>query len=147
MVSGNLLARFTASLVDAFNKNVPLEILEIPADFTKFRSALGEQIYGPSGYYIPREDKVAFQETQIQNFCFYNAPAVAVAIDRSLSAADILSVGIYIQTQVLQEFVRKGASATPPGQICLFVAADNHVIHRAERTTCCTESDPRLPQN
>jgi len=102
ITSGQTLKRLSEKLVQAFKDGEPLQIADLPESFHKYRTELGKHVYGPDGYNIPRGDKDAQMAVNLQNFRFYNAPFVAVVcIPKALSHADVLSVGMYLQTLIL----------------------------------------------
>ena len=77
--------------------NVPA----LPEHFKHFRQDLGIQVYGV-GMGIPREDKEARRLAVLRNWEFFGAPVVAMlCIDKELGPADMVGVGMYLQTLVL----------------------------------------------
>jgi nitroreductase len=66
-----------------------------------FRSELGAQVYGV-GMGIASTDKEARRAAVLRNWEFFGAPVVGiVCIDKELGPADVLGVGMYLQTLVL----------------------------------------------
>lgn len=102
IASGPVLRRLSDRLVGAFESGEPLQLPDLPESFHQYRTELGKHVYGPNGYNISRDDKEGQIATLLQNFRFYNAPFVAVvSIPKSLNSADVLSVGLYLQTLIL----------------------------------------------
>lgn len=74
----------------------------IPAEFKQYRSDVGHALYGPSGYNIPHSDREGTAKARMRNYRFFDAPmVVTIGIPENLAQADILSVGLYVQTLVL----------------------------------------------
>jgi nitroreductase len=102
IASGDALRRLTGKLTTAFANGEPLQVPSLPESFHKYRTELGKHVYGPNGYNIGRDHKAGQMASLMQNFRFYNAPYVAViCIPKTLNSADVLSVGIYLQTLIL----------------------------------------------
>lgn len=103
VVSGAHLEGLKASMHRAFDEKLPMSLPPNLEDFARYRSLFEEQLYfSPEGFNIPRGDTALYTQTLKQNFDFYNAPTVfIVTISKMLSPADVLSVGIYLQTLVL----------------------------------------------
>lgn len=119
IASGAKLRQLSTKLVEAFQAGLPLQIPDLPEAFHKYRSDLGKHVYGPNGYNISREDKAGQIAALLENFRFYNAEYVAVVcVPKSLSHADVLSVGIYVQTLILlltEKGIGTQASVAPTG--------------------------------
>lgn len=74
----------------------------LPEKFNHFRSELGRELYGPSGYAIDRSNKEGYWQAILRNYEFFGAPVIAVITqDPPLSTADARSVGMYLRTSVL----------------------------------------------
>jgi nitroreductase len=77
--------------------NVP----SLPEHFAHFRKELGAQVYGV-GMGIASDDKEGRRAAVLRNWEFFGAPVVGiVCIDKELGPADVLGVGMYLQTLVL----------------------------------------------
>jgi hypothetical protein len=64
------------------------------------REALGAEVYGSMG--IDRGDAEGRREAVLRNYEFFGAPVVGiVCIHTELGPADVLSVGMYLQTLLL----------------------------------------------
>jgi nitroreductase len=93
--TGKTLIRLKASLVNAFNSHVPLQIPQVPKKYLHLRK------YGPPGDNVACEDRQA-RSKMIENLNNYGAPCVAItSIENTLSTADIVSVGMYLQTLII----------------------------------------------
>ena len=102
LVSGAALRRLSSALTSAFRSGAELQLPAIPAPYQHYRTTLGQHVYGPEGYNIPRGDTAAHMEAVARNFNFYNAPLIGVVtVDAELSDADVLSVGAWLQTLML----------------------------------------------
>lgn len=103
IVQGAALQRLSNALTHAVRDlKQPSQVPPIPDAYKQYRSELGHDLYGERGYNIPRGEKDAMQAAQLRNYRFFDAPVGAViAIEKGLSPADILSVGLYLQTFIL----------------------------------------------
>src|SRR5271170_1629389 len=92
--------RLKEALLAVARENAP-QVPALPEHFSHFRKELGAQVYGV-GMGIPSTDKEARRAAVLRNWEFFGAPAVGiVCIDKELGSADILAVGMYLQTLVL----------------------------------------------
>jgi nitroreductase len=81
-------------------KSRPPNIPPLPESFKHFRSDLGAQVYGAMG--IAREDKAGHTAAVLRNWEFFRAPLAAiVCMHKDLGHADVLSVGMFLQTLLL----------------------------------------------
>ncbi|HEY9604402.1 MAG TPA: nitroreductase [Allocoleopsis sp.] len=81
-------------------KQQPPNISPLPESFQHYRQELGAQVYGAMG--IARGDKANRERAVLRNYEFFGAPAIGiVCMHQDLGVADILSVGMYLQTLVL----------------------------------------------
>lgn len=82
-------------------KRVAPVVPPLPEEFKHFRQELGAMVYGSMG--IKREDKEGRAAAVLRNWEFFGAPVVAfVCIHRDLGRADSMSVGMYLQTLLLE---------------------------------------------
>jgi len=101
LVSGAALDRLKSALVAAAASGADPAIPPLPEKFKPLRSELGSQVYGV-GLSIPRGDAASRRAAVLRNFDFFGAPLAAlVCMDRELSIADSMSVGMYLQTFLL----------------------------------------------
>jgi nitroreductase len=92
--------RLKEALLAVARENAP-NVPALPEHFTHFRSELGALVYGV-GMGIPSGDKEARRAAVLRNWEFFGAPVVGiVCIDKELGFADVLGVGMYLQTLVL----------------------------------------------
>ena len=92
--------RLKEALLEVAREKAP-HVPELPEHFSHFRKELGAQVYGV-GMGIPSDDKEARRAAVLRNWEFFGAPVVGfVCIDKELGPADILGVGMYLQTLVL----------------------------------------------
>jgi nitroreductase len=92
--------RLKEALMDVAREEAP-HVPPLPEHFTHFRKELGAQVYGV-GMGIASGDKEARRAAVLRNWEFFGAPVVGfVCIDKELGSADILGVGMYLQTLVL----------------------------------------------
>jgi nitroreductase len=92
--------RLRDSLLEVAREGTP-NVPPLPEHFRHCRQELGAQVYG-EGMGIPREDKEGRRAAVLRNWEFFGAPVVGiVCIDKELGYADILGVGMYLQTLVL----------------------------------------------
>ncbi len=100
IVSGAAHERLRVALLEEAHKGSP-NIPPLPERFKHFRSKLGAYVYG-EGMGIAREAIEERKAAVIRNWEFFGAPLVAiVCIDKELGNADILGVGMYLQTLIL----------------------------------------------
>ena len=93
--TGKTLIGLKASLVNAFNSHVPLQIPQVPKKYLHIHN------HQPPGYNVACEDRQA-RSKMIETLNNYGAPCVAIAsIENTLSTADIVSVGMYLQTLII----------------------------------------------
>jgi nitroreductase len=93
--TGKTLIGLKASLVNAFNSHVPLQIPQVPRKYLHIHN------HQPPGDNVACEDRQA-RSKMIENLNNYGAPCVAIAsIENTLSTADIVSVGMYLQTLII----------------------------------------------
>ncbi|MCJ1309515.1 hypothetical protein MMC25_003175 [Agyrium rufum] len=93
--------RLVSSLLAAARSDAEPAIPPLPAAFDHYRSAVGAKMYG-QGMGIARDDPVGQRAAVLRNWEFFGAPVAAiVCIDRALGGADVLSVGLYLQTLML----------------------------------------------
>src|SRR5271170_5472042 len=92
--------RLKEALLEVARETAP-HVPPLPEHFSHFRKELGAQVYGV-GMGIPSTDKEARRAAVLRNWEFFGAPAVGiVCIDKELGPADVLGVGMYLQTLVL----------------------------------------------
>lgn len=119
IATGAALSRLRTALVSNFDRGAALELTDLPSSHHHYRQQLGREVYGPDGYNIPHTDNDRRMKSIRHNFEFYDAPMVAViGIDAALNDADILSVGMYLQTLVLvltERGLSTGVSAATVG--------------------------------
>ena len=100
-VSGNALTSLKTALVAAADSD-PSRILQLPEAFSHYRSSLGHKLYGQA-MGIGRDDIAARTAAVLRNFEFVGAPMAGIIyIDKALYDVDLLSVGIWLQTLVLE---------------------------------------------
>ncbi|KAF9078352.1 nitroreductase [Rhodocollybia butyracea] len=101
ILSGPTADRLKKALVAEASAGAVPRIPPLPDAFKHFRSELGKKIYG-EGLGIPRDDFESRRAAVLRNFDFFGAPmAVIVCMDNTLSQADAMSVGMYLQTFLL----------------------------------------------
>ncbi|KAK4214176.1 Nitroreductase-like protein [Rhypophila decipiens] len=101
VVTGSALDRLKDELVTASSAGVAPAIPPLPPAFQHFRSELGQQVYG-EGWGVARGDAEGRRAAVLRNFEFFGAPVgVLACIDRSLTKADVVSLGMYLQTFLL----------------------------------------------
>lgn len=119
IATGAALSRLRTALVANFDRGAALELADLPQSHHHYRQQLGKEIYGPDGYDIPHTDSAGRMKSIRHNFEFYDAPMVAfIGIDAALNDADILSVGMYLQTLILlltERGLSTGVSAATAG--------------------------------
>ncbi|PVH98120.1 Nitroreductase [Periconia macrospinosa] len=119
IASGAALKRLSEKLTTAFRNGVPSTNPLIPDKFHKYQSELGAIVYGPDGWNITRDDKKGQIDALAGNFRFYDAPyAAIISFPKSLGPADLMSVGLYVQTLVLlltERGVATALIASPTG--------------------------------
>jgi nitroreductase len=92
--------RLKEALLEVARENAP-NVPPLPEHFAHFRKELGAQVYGV-GMGIPSTDKEARRAAVLRNWEFFGAPVVGiVCIDKELGYADVLGVGMYLQTLLL----------------------------------------------
>ncbi|PYH87880.1 hypothetical protein BO71DRAFT_404296 [Aspergillus ellipticus CBS 707.79] len=83
-------------------KSHPSPIHTIPEPFTHYRSTLGKKVYAKA-LDILTTDLAARQAAQLRNVEFLGVPlARIICIDRAMYKVDLLSVGMWLQTLVLE---------------------------------------------
>ena len=101
VVTGSALDRLKDALVTVSSAGVAPAIPPLPPAFQHFRSELGRQVYG-DGWGVPRGDTEGRRAAVLRNFEFFGAPVgVLACIDQSLTKADVVSLGMYLQTFLL----------------------------------------------
>ncbi|GAB1193892.1 hypothetical protein APSETT444_003127 [Aspergillus pseudonomiae] len=99
--SGDALTSLKRALVAAADSD-PSHILQLPEAFSHYRSSLGHKHYGQA-MGIGRDDIAARTAAILRNFEFFGAPMAGIIyIDKALYDVDLLSVGIWLQTLVLE---------------------------------------------
>ncbi len=94
LVSGAALDQLKSALVAAAGSGSEPNIPPLPRRFAGLRSELGRDVYGV-GVGIGRDDVLARKAAVLRNFDFFGAPVAAiVCMDRSLSSADAVAVGV-----------------------------------------------------
>ncbi|KAK4167850.1 Nitroreductase-like protein [Cladorrhinum sp. PSN259] len=101
VVTGHALDGLKSALLTASSAGVAPAIPPLPPAFQHFRSELGRQVYG-DGWGVQREDVEGRRKAVLRNFEFFGAPVgVLACIDQSLTKADVVSLGMYLQTFLL----------------------------------------------
>ena len=119
-LSGNKLDTLKAALLEAAQNGKP-QIPPIPEDFRHYRSELGRELFGKA-MGIARDDMPSRRAAELRNFYFFGAPLVGIIyMDRSLSHADSLSVGMWLQTLIL-ELTEKGLDTCVEGSVAGYPA-------------------------
>jgi nitroreductase len=99
VVTGAALTRLTAALLSAVSAGIPPTTEPLKESYVPYRSALGKLLYGPQGYDVPREDTERLTKLRLRNYTFFDAPcAVVVYMEKGMAQADVLSVGIWVQS-------------------------------------------------
>jgi nitroreductase/heme-degrading monooxygenase HmoA len=94
--------RLKDALLEAASHEAP-HIPPLPKAFEHYRWELGAEVYGSMGITLKDEDKPRHRAAVMRNFEFFGAPLVAVVcMHHDLGPADALSVGMYLQTLVLE---------------------------------------------
>lgn len=102
VISGPNLNRPREVMMETVVGGTKSQVPPIPDQFKHYRSDIGHALYGPEGYNISRDDPEGTRKAQLRNYRVFDAPVVAViGIPDGLAKADILSVGLYVQTLVL----------------------------------------------
>lgn len=101
VLTGGALARLKAELtLQATSGDTP-KIPPLPAWASKSRSQLGRLVYG-EGMGLARDDLKGRRAAVLRNFEFFGAPvAMVVCVPADLGPADVLSVGMHLQSLVL----------------------------------------------
>src|ERR1700679_899470 len=100
IATGPVRDRLKEALLEVAREKAP-HVPELPEHFKHFRSELGAQVYGV-GMGIPSTDKEARRAAVLRNWEFFGAPVVGiVCIDKELGPADMMGVGMYVQTLLL----------------------------------------------
>ncbi|KAI9648466.1 hypothetical protein NHQ30_003100 [Ciborinia camelliae] len=100
LLTGEPLENLRTKLFAVASESTP-NIPPLPAEYTHYRSELGQQIYG-EGMGIPRSDAKARNAAVLRNYQFFDAPVGAiVCIDKRLTNADRMSVGMWLQSWLL----------------------------------------------
>ncbi|KIK53367.1 hypothetical protein GYMLUDRAFT_49369 [Collybiopsis luxurians FD-317 M1] len=102
LLSGAAADRLKTALVAEASSGAEPLIPPLPDDCKHFRSELGKQVYGEGGLGIARDDIEGRRAAVLRNFDFFGAPTAAiVCMNNTLSKADAVSVGMYLQTFLL----------------------------------------------
>lgn len=149
VVSGAARERLVAAMLEDVAANPP-QMPPIPDEFAYLRAQTGDQLYGAMG--IDRADTQSRYAAMLRNWEFFKAPmAGVVCIHQDLHPADILGVGMFLQTLMLALTARGGG-----GHLC--AGRNRHVSGcRTCRTRHCPRADdsvrlgdwlprPRLPR-
>ncbi|ESZ94953.1 hypothetical protein SBOR_4677 [Sclerotinia borealis F-4128] len=100
LLTGEPLENLRTKLFAAASQSTP-NIPPLPTEYTHYRSELGLQVYG-EGMGIPRSDLKARNAAVLRNYRFFDAPVGAiVCIDKCLTNADRVSVGMWLQSWLL----------------------------------------------
>jgi nitroreductase len=100
IAAGTVRDRLKEALMALARETEP-NVPSLPEHYKHFRKELGIQVYGV-GMGIPRDDTEGRRAAVLRNWEFFHAPVVGiVCIDKELGAADVLGVGMYLQTLVL----------------------------------------------
>ncbi|KAK5635344.1 hypothetical protein RRF57_011056 [Xylaria bambusicola] len=100
VVQDAALTRLNSALLTAAALSPP-SIPRHPAPFAKYRSALGQTLYG-EGWGLSRQDKEGHHAAVMRNFEFFGAPVgIVVCMHKDLVGTEALSVGMYVQTLLL----------------------------------------------
>ena len=92
--------RLKEALLEVARESAP-NVPALPEHFKHFRSELGAQVYGV-GMGIASDDKEGRRAAVLRNWEFFGAPLVGiVCIDKELGPADMMGVGMYVQTLLL----------------------------------------------
>src|SRR5215831_16760045 len=98
--TGSVRGRLKDALHEVAREQSP-NVPSLPEHFRHFRSELGAQVYGV-GMGIAKDDMEGRRAAVLRNWEFFGAPVVGiVCIDKELGPADVLGVGMYLQTLVL----------------------------------------------
>lgn len=115
---GNELEGLKSALLEAAhhgNSQNP----QLPEEFRHYRSELGRQLFGEE-MGISRDDVAARNAAVLRNFEFFGAPLVGIIyMDKRLSHADSMGVGMWLQTLIL-EFTEQGLDTCVEGSITGF---------------------------
>lgn len=115
---GDKLEDLKAALLEAASHGNP-QNSPLPEAFNHYRSELGRQLFGEE-MRIPRDDVAARNAAVLRNFDFFGAPLVGIIyMDKMLSHADSLGVGMWLQTLVL-ELTEQGLDTCVEGSIAGF---------------------------
>ena len=100
IATGAVRNRLKEALLAVARSGAP-NVPALPEHFAHFRKELWLQVYGV-GMVSARDDKEGRQAAVLRNWEFFGAPVVGiVCIDKELGPADVLGVGMYLQTLVL----------------------------------------------
>jgi nitroreductase len=114
-ISGTELSSLKAALLKIADEEKP-QIPPLPEAFRHYRSELGRDLFGKA-MGIAREDMPARRAAELRNFNFFGAPLAGIIyMDQKLTHADSLSVGIWLQTLVL-ELTEKGLGTCIEGSV------------------------------
>jgi nitroreductase len=114
-ISGTELNSLKVALLKVANEETP-QIPPLPEAFRHYRSELGRDLFGKA-MGIAREDMPARRAAELRNFNFFGAPLAGVIyMDEKLTHADSLSVGLWLQTLIL-ELTEKGLGTCIEGSV------------------------------
>ncbi|KAF7953663.1 uncharacterized protein EAE97_001062 [Botrytis byssoidea] len=100
VLTSESLENLRTKLYTAASESTP-NIPPLPVGYTHYRSEVGRQLYG-EGMGIPRSDSKARNAAVLRNYRFFDAPVGAiVCIDKTLTNADRVSVGMWLQSWLL----------------------------------------------
>jgi nitroreductase len=95
--TGETLIRLKSSLANAFKSHVPLQIPRVPKKYLHLQDKCGQP-----GCKVTGDPRQARSKEMLENLNNYGAPCLVIAsIEKSLSATDIVSVGMYLQTLII----------------------------------------------
>lgn len=115
---GDKLEDLKAALLEAARHGNP-QNPPLPEAFSHYRSELGRQLFGEE-MGIPKDDVAARNAAVLRNFDFFGAPLVGIIyMDKMLSHADSLGVGMWLQTLIL-ELTEQGLDTCVEGSIAGF---------------------------
>lgn len=97
IATGTVRDRLKEALLAVARDGTP-NVPTLPERYKHFRTDLGAQVYGV-GMGIPRDDKEGRRAAVLRNWEFFGAPVAGiVCMDKELGAADLLGIGMYLQT-------------------------------------------------
>lgn len=128
--TGRTLSQLRNSLVSAFESQIPLHKPEISEQFMHL-----QQNNRRPGFHITHDDTEAHSKAITESLRSYGAPCLAIAsIEKTSDAADIVSVGMYLQTLIIL-LSEQGLDIIPQASIAGYPELVRRELEISEGTT------------